>query len=474
MKKYLKITAILTLIFFTGCASTKTTVNTSKTEKSETISTVVTEETNTEPSENKLGTTEQIQKSSSEPAASANITTNTTADTKTEKPAEEVKKTVTENTNPETQKTTPAPETKKEPVINNEITLLFGGDIMAHSVNYQISTYSKIWKDIKDITSAPNLTFGNLEFPIDTTKPASNYPNFNSTQKYVQAAIDAGFDVFSLCNNHTNDQGLNGILETLKTVDKLKAQATTDGHEIYFSGTKADPKAELTYNIIEKDDWKILFLPITELLNSPVASDYINYIKPDETNRKNFITFCKELREKNECDLFIVSVHTSEPEYTRVITDKQNKYYMDILEAGADVVWANHAHIIKNRKVIVDAEKKTTKLIMYANGNTISGQRTKPELTSKNPVGERDNTGDGLLYKVTYKRTEKGAQPYIYKAEPVFITTYINTANEYVIKPLNQGFVDYCNSVERKTWAEYITRRIKINKDATKDLIEWQ
>ena len=62
----------------------------------------------------------------------------------------------------------------------------------------------------------------------------------------------------------------------------------------------------------------------------------------------------------------------------------------------------------------------------------------------------------------------------IKKCEPYFITTYINTANEYVIKPLNQDFVDYLYDVPRTNWAKYIERRIKINKEATKDLIEWQ
>ena len=356
----------------------------------------------------------------------------------------------------------------------NEITLLFGGDIMAHSVNYQISTYSKIWRDIKDITIEPDLTFANLEAPIDTTKAASSYPNFNTTRKYVQAAIDAGFDVFSLCNNHTNDQGLTGIKETIKTAKALEEQALTENHNIYFSGLKENSTDSLTYNVINKNGWKILFLPITELLNRPTASDYINFITPDEEHRKDFIQFCRQLRQDNPCDLFIISIHTCEPEYTRAVTDTQNQYYEDLLQAGADVIWANHAHIIKNRKIIVNSQNKTTKLIMYANGNTISGQRTKPDLTSKNPNGERDNTGDGLLYKVTYKREKNGAVPYIYKAEPIYITTYINTAQEYVIKKLDMDFVSYLYDVPRKSWAEYITRRIKINKDTTKDLIEWQ
>ena len=371
----------------------------------------------------------------------------------------------------------PEPEVQHKNHDKDTINLLFAGDIMAHSVNYVITTYEKIWRDVRDVISEPDLAFANIEAPIDTTKAASSYPNFNMTRKYVQAAVDAGFDVFSLCNNHTNDQYKTGILETLKTTQAITEYTKENfGNDIYFSGTKETANSKLsalTYNYFEANGWKILFLPITELLNRPDASDYINFIKPDDDSRKAFIKYAKELREANPCDLFIISIHTSEPEYTRLITEKQNQYYMDLLEAGADVVWANHAHIIKDRKIVVNTKTGRDKLIMYANGNTISGQRTKPELTSKNPVGERDNTGDGLFYIVTMHREKDGSMK-IKKCEPYFITTYINTANEYVIKPLNQDFVDYLNDVPRTNWAKYIERRIKINKEATKDLIEWQ
>ncbi len=371
----------------------------------------------------------------------------------------------------------PEPEPQHKNHDKNTITLLFAGDIMAHSVNYNITSYEKIWRDVRDIISEPDLAFANIEAPIDTTRAASSYPNFNMTQKYVQAAVDAGFDVFSLCNNHTNDQYKSGILETIKTTQAITEYTKEQtGNQIYFSGTKETPDSELTaltYNYIDNNGWKILFMPITELLNRPDASDYINFIKPDEKSRKAFVQYAKKFRSENPCDLFVISIHTSEPEYTRAITEKQNQFYMDLLEAGVDIIWANHAHIIKDRKIVIDTKSQRDKLIMYANGNTISGQRTKPELTSKNPTGERDDTGDGLLYKVTLHKENNGSI-HIKKCEPIFITTYINTAYEFVIKPLNQSFVDYLNDVPRASWAKYIERRIKINKEATRDLIEWQ
>ena len=366
-------------------------------------------------------------------------------------------------------------ETDDKDETDDEIKLLFAGDIMAHTNNYHISSFDKIWRDVKYLIDGNDLVFANIEAPIDTTKPVSSYPNFNMPQNYVQAAVDAGFNVFSLCNNHSNDQYLDGIKETLKTVDRICELAAKNANprSLYFSGLKNSKESEFSYNIIEKSGWKILFLPMTELLNRPDFSEYINYIKTDDASRNEFIDYVKKLREKNPCTIFILSFHTAEPEYTRNITSRQEKFYKELIKNGVDIIWANHAHIIKNRKIIVDTETNCDKLIMYANGNTISGQRRNPDLTSKNPNGERDNTGDGLFYKVTLKKDNNGSVK-IKKCEPIFITTYINTANEFVLKPLNQDFVNYLYSVPRTNWAKYIERRININQEATKDLIEWQ
>ena len=143
---------------------------------------------------------------------------------------------------------------------------------MAHTVNYAITDYAKIWKDITPLLQSSDLAFANIEAPIDTTKKHSSYPNFNMTYNYVNASITAGFNVFSLCNNHTNDQGLTGIQETAKTTKALQTAAKNQNKDIYFSGIKNSPKENFSYNLIEKNGWKVLFLPITELLNRPDLS----------------------------------------------------------------------------------------------------------------------------------------------------------------------------------------------------------
>lgn len=368
----------------------------------------------------------------------------------------------------------PAQKIQDEKTSKSQLNLLFAGDIMAHSVNYNVRNYNKIWESISETVLSADLAFGNIESPVDTTKEASSYPQFNMTKKYLQAAIDSGFDVFSLCNNHTNDWFLEGIKETIKTTNELTEDELKEGHRIYFSGVKNKPEDEYTWNYIERNGWKIIFLPITELLNRNDAASYINFVKPKEADRTKLKNFIKKLNNEYPNDLFILSVHTAEPEYVRAVTQEQEDFYKDLLDCGVDVLWANHAHIIKDRKYIFNVENNTQKVIMYANGNTISGQRTKPDFDAKTPAAERDNTGDGLMVQITFTKDTKGKKAHITKAENIFITTYINSAWEFVIKPMNQAFIDYLYEVKRDDWANYIEKRMKINNTYTKDLLEWQ
>ena len=61
----------------------------------------------------------------------------------------------------------------------------------------------------------------------------------------------------------------------------------------------------------------------------------------------------------------------------------------------------------------------------------------------------------------------------INETKPYYITTYINTAWEFVTKKLDQDFIDYLNEVDRKKWATYIQKRKEIC-ESTKENIIWQ
>ena len=377
-----------------------------------------------------------------------------------------------------TQEQEPTPEPEPEPL---KLTLTFGRDIMAHTQNFSMKNYSIIYENIESIIKNDDLTFANLEVPVHSGRPYENYPTFNVQPPYPEAAISAGFDVFSLANNHTNDQGLEGIEETLKFFTSKKDQ------DVYYAGIKSSTQENLSYQIIEKNGWKILFVAITEILNQPAYKNRIDYIEPSKTKREEFKLELKKLREENPCDLFILSIHTCEDEYVHKITDLRRNLYKEYIENGVDIIWANHPHLAKEWEIISRKsqsefnvtenlpeqtnEIQPSALVMYALGNTISGQRRNPRFDA--PETNRDYTGDGYLIQVEFEKPYdaqnistddaiKNPNFRITKITPHLITTYIDPKLNYVIKLLNETFIQQLKDEGNLKWADYLLARKKL------------
>lgn len=362
------------------------------------------------------------------------------------------------------------PETEKteEP---ERLTLLFAGDIMAHRANYSMKNYSKIWKDIKPLVSGADFSFANIEAPVNKNLPFSPYPDFNMQPSYPEAAIDAGFNVFSLVNNHTNDKGLEGIKETRKWGEKIEEDSKLSERPVYFCGINKSPGEKISYKIIRKGNWKILFVAVTEILNRPDYRSYLNYVVASKKNWEEFSEYLVQIRKENPCDLMILSIHTDEAEYILPAEQKRKSYYRSLISKGVDVIWSNHPHIVREREFFGENETKLLKnAIIYGNGNTISGQRREPDF--KNPENPRDDTGDGMILKIVFQKNSR-QETSIEKIETHFITTYINTAWEFVIKFLDDDFIRYLEDIGRTEWAEYIQARKKITENIKETTI-WQ
>lgn len=362
------------------------------------------------------------------------------------------------------------PETEKteEP---ERLTLLFAGDIMAHRPNYSMKNYSKIWKDIKPLVSGADFSFANIEAPVNKNLPFSPYPDFNMQPSYPEAAIDAGFNVFSLVNNHTNDKGLEGIKETRKWAEKIEEDSKLSERPVYFCGINKSPGEKISYKIIRKGNWKILFVAVTEILNRPDYRSYLNYVVASKKTWEEFSEYLVQIRKENPCDLMILSIHTDEPEYILSAGQKRKSYYRSLISKGVDVIWSNHPHIVREREFFGENETKLLKnAIIYGNGNTISGQRREPDF--KNPENPRDDTGDGMILKIVFQKNSR-QETSIEKIETHFITTYINTAWEFVIKFLDDDFIRYLEDIGRTEWAEYIQARKKITENIKETTI-WQ
>ena len=358
-------------------------------------------------------------------------------------------------------KPTESPENEKsEDKTESGLTLVFAGDIMAHAPNYRNTDFARIWRDVTPLVSSGDLSFANVEAPVADSIAWNTYPQFNMHSEYMEAAISAGFNVFSLTNNHTNDQSLKGMKETKKYFDNRSG--------IWATGLKDAPTDPLTYKIIEKNGWKVLFVAITEILNGYDSSSYMDYYPSTEKKRSQLLSELSELQEKSKCDLFVLSVHTDEPEYVLSVTENHKKFFRELIEkCKVDVVWANHPHVVKIFEEVNASsfytetlgQKNRNAFIMYANGNTISAQRTNPQFSA--PETPRDNTGDGLIMKMKATKRKDGSV-LLSSFEPHLITTYITPSGQYVIKLLEDDFISALDRAEVVNWAKYLKERKKI------------
>ena len=343
----------------------------------------------------------------------------------------------------------------------SELTLSFSGDIMAHDVNFKMKDYNRIYDDIRDILLNDDLTFGNVETPICEERPLSTFPFFNVHRNYLRAAIAGGFDVFSFANNHTNDQGIQGIDGTIKSFNALKKEYKNK--ELFSSGLKNKEDEDFKPVLIEKKGWKILFLSVTEHINSHDKSKHrLYYSEPSKAGRKKLVSTIKKMREENPCDIFILSLHLSEEEYGLKVLDTKKAWFRALAQVGADVVWAHHPHVLQDWELsevellneeTPDSSSKHKKnaFFMYSMGNFISGQRWK--VNYADPSYYREYTGDSIIMQLRLKKTKGILQPEI-EAKPILITNY-NEKDAPVIKRFTQEWIETLPEKER---AYYLKR----------------
>ena len=373
---------------------------------------------------------------------------------------------------------------------------------MAHTQNFAMKDYSLIWDDVRDMVQDADYSFANLEAPVDKSKPFESYPTFNMQPSYPAAALDAGFNLISLANNHSNDQGSAGIKATAlwaaqiegraqnkeasqgqnpapQTDSKAKTRAQTKSQKAFQAQNAARPVffsgitegGQMSFRQFYWHEYKIAFIAVTELLNTWKNYEEINYVPPTKKGRAAFVQKIAGMKEALQPDLFIVSVHTSEEEYVLTVLPEVQKFYKDLLAAGADIVVSNHPHVIRPVELVGQkADKKIRKAIIYANGNTISGQRRL--LNYEEPDQIWNYTGDGRLFEMELAIDEKGFFALNYKS--TFITAFTPQGERSpVIKRLDENFIKTLAENGQKKDSKYYQARLDALKKI-KDIWTWQ
>ncbi|MEN9738997.1 MAG: hypothetical protein RLZZ318_1031, partial [Bacteroidota bacterium] len=104
-------------------------------------------------------------------------------------------------------------------------TLSIGGDLMPYAMLTAQNTQN-LWQSVGPDFFASDVVFANLETPLVSHLPPAFVPevmlndmHFNANEDMMRVfsgnAQFKGYDVLSVCNNHSLDQGVEGLDQTL-------------------------------------------------------------------------------------------------------------------------------------------------------------------------------------------------------------------------------------------------------------------
>lgn len=277
----------------------------------------------------------------------------------------------------------PTSNTKIEPALdpinkdttNIRLTLL--GDIMCHPTQYEVVEtsdgydFSPAFEDIMEYTSRADLTLANLETTLAGRKMMySGYPSFNTPEQLALALKEnLGIDVLSTANNHSLDRLYAGLSNTIDFLDEAGLKHT---------GTYKTVEDSKEILIVDVKGMKIAFLSYTYGTNGiilPLDKRFaVNYIDRDKISED-----ADRARDLG-AHLIIASIHWGE-EYSHKPSDQQTSLARWVFEkTEVDIISGNHVHAVQPIElinVISDDGTEKVGLVVYAQGNFFSNQKTK-------------------------------------------------------------------------------------------------
>jgi poly-gamma-glutamate capsule biosynthesis protein CapA/YwtB (metallophosphatase superfamily) len=294
-----------------------------------------------------------------------------------------------------------------EPGLTDTICVIGTGDIMP-GTNYPDNRYlppggcAKLFNPVSDILQSGDLTFGNLEGVFSSnggTAKKCNNPKtcyvFRMPDEYLNCVLDAGYDVLSVANNHVNDFGYQGRINTYNLLEESG---------VPFAGFVTKPST-----IFEKDGVIYGFAAFAPHSGTANLKDY-------EAAAKVVAAL------EDSCDIVIVSFHggAEGKDYQHIpCTDEVYLGYNRgnactfahaVVDAGADIVFGHGPHVTRAMELYND------RLICYSLGNfctyarfNLSGPNGLAPIVKVNVSG-RGEFLDGEIIPV-YQVGEGGPRP---------------------------------------------------------------
>jgi poly-gamma-glutamate capsule biosynthesis protein CapA/YwtB (metallophosphatase superfamily) len=230
--------------------------------------------------------------------------------------------------------------------VETPVHLLFTGDAMFDrgiALYVEKNGIDSLFVDVKDVFARQDGVIVNLEGVITTNASVSipNHANlrFTFAPDYLQILKDIGVLAVSLSNNHTDDFGDSGLIETRKFLSNAGIA--------YFG---APDNADGLSTSLKLKNQTVCLVGYEGFIRSDVAP-----------------LVAEILRIRDGCDFLAATMHAGE-EYQLTPTLFQQHAARAFIDAGADIVIGTHPHVVQPLEIYKG------KPIFYSLGNFMFDQ----------------------------------------------------------------------------------------------------
>ena len=265
------------------------------------------------------------------------------------------------------------------------LSIAFTGDVLLdRGVRQQIQRggVEDLFASVAPLFHQMDATVINLECPVTSVRsPLHKKYIFRAEPRWMEELVKAGISHAALANNHTMDQGRNGLTDTYQHL--LSAGITPIG----YGNTSSESCQPV---VIKKGKIKVaLFNSVTLPLENWV------YLENDpgicQQTTEEIEEEIKNFKRENPESYVVVILHWG-IEYQSSPTLSQRKGAHRLIRAGADAIIGHHPHVIQKEEYF------NGKPIFYSLGNFVFDQR-KPE-TSQSQIVQLDFTSTACKVKV--------------------------------------------------------------------------
>lgn len=285
---------------------------------------------------------------------------------------------------------------------NDTLEICFTGDLLLdRGVRQKIehSGIDSIFSKVSPLFHSSDAVVVNLECPItEHYAPINKHYIFRGEPEWLPSLKKAGITHLAMANNHTYDQGRDGLIETSKQI------TLNNLIQIGFGFNHADACLPV---VIKKGKLNVaifnsVFLPLE---NFPFFSNKPCICQASSTDLSKAISVFKT----KHPNIFVVVLLHWGFEYQKEPEPSQKAEARQLIESGADVIIGHHPHVIQ------DIEFINNKPIIYSLGNFVFDPKRK-------------EASKGLIVKLSFSKnkiTIKGAEIKIKDCIPYIVKEYM-------------------------------------------------